>query len=166
MLRAEGENLVLKMADGTNILKFGEKSYNENKGIVYLLEKTKFNLEKEEQKDDGMERLMSEIVRVLEKRGNNKKSKEILEHVNHLKNLKKINDEMERINNIKDEEERFKQMLIFGHNHKDMIPDRMKNHISLIEDMHEVHNIINGETTFEDFINEMMDSNIFGVGDE
>lgn len=59
VLRAEGENLILQMADGTNILKFGEKSYNENKGITYLLEKIKFNLEVEESKDDDMERVIN-----------------------------------------------------------------------------------------------------------
>lgn len=166
VLRAEGENLILQMADGTNILKFGEKSYNENKGITYLLEKIKFNLEVEESKDDDMERVINELVRILEKRGNNSKTKEIIKHANHLQNLKKVNDEMERINNIENEKEQFKEMLIFGHRYSDILSNDVKAKLNAIESLYDFHKNFVENIPFEDFVNSFVNTMMDDTGDE
>lgn len=166
VLRAEGENLMLQMVDGTNILKFGEKSYNENKGIAYLLEKTKFNLEKEEHEDDDVEKLFNAFMSALEKRGDNKDTKNIIKKMNSFKDLMKIDREIEAINNIKDEKEKVKASIIFGYKHKDMLPNSMREKIKDIENTYIFHKTCVEDISFEDFVELLINIGAIGIGDE
>lgn len=105
-------------------------------------------------------------MRILEKRGNNSKTKEIIKHANHLQNLKKVNDEMERINNIENEKEQFKEMLIFGHRYSDILSNDTKAKLNAIESLYDFHKNFVVNIPFEDFVNSFVDTMMDDTGDE